>query len=96
MQVLVKLLINSLYGFQIRKDIVDFYKCKSQCWMEKEYVDNVLDHWKLPNGTYIVKLKKNEGLEGDNDVEKIWPSHLGAFIFSGNKRIKNKFIKEIN
>ena len=50
MQGLVKLIMNSLYGVQIRKDIDQSYKCKSQHWMETEYDENVLDYWKLPNG----------------------------------------------
>ena len=58
MQKLVKLIMNSLYGVQIRKDIDQSYKCKSQHWMETEYDENVLDYWKLPNGNYKVKLKK--------------------------------------
>ena len=24
----------------------------------KQYDDNVLDYWKIPSGTYIVKMKK--------------------------------------
>ena len=43
MQRLVKLIMNSLYGVQIRKDINQSYKCKSQHWMETEYDENVLD-----------------------------------------------------
>ena len=93
---LVKLIMNSWYGVQIRKDIDQFYKCKSQHWMETEYDENVLDYWKLPNGNYIVKLKKNDGLEGDDDVKNTLPSHLGAFILSNSKRIMNNFIREIN
>ena len=58
MQGLVKLIMNSLYGGQIRKDIDQSYKCKSQHWMETEYDENVLDYWRLPNGNVIVKLKK--------------------------------------
>ena len=58
MQNLIKLVMNSLYGVQTRKDIKNFYKCKTQPWMETEYGDNVLDYWKLPNGNYIVKFKK--------------------------------------
>ena len=49
--------MNSLYGVQIRRDIDESYRCKSQHWMETQY-DNVLDCWKLPNGNHIVKLKK--------------------------------------
>ena len=55
---LVKLIMNSLYGVQIRKDIDQSYKCKSQHWMETEYDENVLAYWKLPNGNYIVKFKR--------------------------------------
>ena len=58
MQKLVKLTMNSIYGVQIRRDINESYKCKSQHWMEAEYDDIVLEYWRLPNGTYIVKLKK--------------------------------------
>ena len=41
MQKLVKLIMNSLYGVQIRKNIDQSYKCKSQHWMETEYDENV-------------------------------------------------------
>ena len=54
MQSLVKLIMNSVYGVQIRRDIDQSYNCKSQHWMETEYDDNVLDSWRLPNGNYIV------------------------------------------
>ena len=96
MQGLVKLLMNSLYGVQIRRDIAQSYKCKSQHWKETEYDDNVLENWRLANGTYIVNLKKDDGLDGDNDVKKTLRSPLGAFILSNKKRIKNNIIREIN
>ena len=50
--------MNSLYEVQIRKDINEFDKCKTQHWMETEYDENVLEYWRLTNGKYIVKLKK--------------------------------------
>ena len=37
MQNLVKLIMNSLYGVQIRKDSDHFLKCKSERWMQTEY-----------------------------------------------------------
>ena len=49
MQGLVKILMNSLNGVQIRKDINESFKCKSEHWMQTEYDDNVLDYWKLLN-----------------------------------------------
>ena len=96
MEGLVELIMNNLYGVQILKDIDQSYKCKSQHWMETEYDENVLDYWKLPNGNYIVKLEKDDGLESNNDVKNTLPSHLGAFILSNSKRIMDKFIREIN
>ena len=96
MQRLVKLIMKSLYGVQIRKDIDQCYKCKSQHWMETEYDENVLGYWKLPNENYIVKLKEDDGLDGDNDVKNTLPSPLGAFILSNSERIINKSIREIN
>ena len=96
MQGLVKLHMNSLYGVQIRKDINESYYCKSETWMKTEFDENVLDYWKLPNGNYIVKMKKDDGLDVDDcDIKNILPSVLGAFILSNSKRIMNNFIREI-
>ena len=36
MQLLVKLIMNSLYGEQIRKDITFSYECKFENWMMTE------------------------------------------------------------
>ena len=58
MQGLVELLMNRFYGVQIRKDIDQSYRCKSQHRMETECDENVLDYWELSNGNFIVKLKK--------------------------------------
>ena len=96
MQGLVKLIMNSLYGVQIRKDINESYHCKSETWMKTEFDENVLDYWKLPNGNYIVKLKKDDGLDDDCDIKNTLPAVLGAFILSNSKRIMNNFIREIN
>ena len=96
MQRLVKLFMNSLYGVQIRKDIDQSYKCKSQNWMETEYDDKVLDYWKLPNVNYIVQLKKDNGLDNDKDVKNTLPSQLGAFVLSNSKRIMKNFDRDTN
>ena len=96
MQGLVKLILNSLYGVQIRRDINESYSGKSQHWMETEFDENVLDFWKLPNGNYIVKTKKDDGLDDDCDIKNTLPVVLGAFILSNSKRIMNNFISEIN
>ena len=41
MQLLVKLLINSLYGENIRKDIEEKFACISEAWMMSEYDERV-------------------------------------------------------
>ena len=96
MQGLVKLIMNSLYGVQIRKDINETYYCKSEYWMKTEFDENVLDYWKLPNGNYIVKMKKDDGLDDDCDNKNTLTAVLGAFILANSRRIMNKFIREIN
>ena len=53
MQGLVKLIMNSFYGVQIRRDINESYYCKSESWMKTEFDEIVLDYWKLPNGNYM-------------------------------------------
>ena len=40
-QLLVKLLMNSLYGEQFRKDIKEKFACKSEAWMMIEYDERV-------------------------------------------------------
>ena len=96
MHELVKLIMNSLYGIQIRKDINETYYCKSEYWMKTEFDENVLDYWKLPNGNYIVKMKKDDGLDDDCEIKNTLLAVLGAFILANSRRIMNKFIREIN
>ena len=95
-QALVKKLMNSLYGVQMRRDINELYYCKSETWMKTEYDENVLSFWKLSNGNYIVKMKKDDRLDDDNIAKNTSAAHLGAFILSNSKRILNKFIRKID
>ena len=48
--------------------------------METEYDDNVSDYSKLRKENFIVKFKKDDGSDGDDDVKNTLLSHLGAFI----------------
>ena len=96
MQGLVKLNMNNLYGVPIRKDINETYYCKSEYWMKTEFDEKVLDYWKLPNGNYIVKMKREDGLDDDCDIQNTLPAVLGAFILANSRRIMNKVIREIN
>ena len=96
MQLLVKLLMNSLYGEQIRKDIEEKFACKFEMWMETEYDERVKDYWKISNTNYIVKMIDDKGLEDKIKKINTMPLHLGAFVLSNSKRIMNNFIHAIN
>ena len=50
MQLLVKLLMNALYGEFLRKDITESYQCKSEMWMQTEYDERDLDYQKINYG----------------------------------------------
>ena len=58
MQGSVKLIMNSLFGVQRRRDINESYYSKSEICMKTEFDENILDYWKLPNDNYFVKMKK--------------------------------------
>ena len=96
MQILVKLLMNALYGEQIRKDIEEKFACKSKMWKQTEYDERVVDYWKISNINYIVKMIDNAGLEDQVKKLNTMPLHLGAFVLSNSKRIMNNFIHAIN
>ena len=92
MQLLVKLIMNSLYGEQIKKDIEESFQCKSEMWLQTEYDERVLDHQKINYGNYFVKMKDDEGLEDHVKKVNTMPLHLGAFVLSNSKRFMNNFI----
>ena len=96
MQMLVKLIMNSLYGEQIRKDIDESYECKSEHWMMTEYDERILDYQKINHGNYIIKMKDDVGLEDEVKKVNTMPLQLGAFVLSNSKRIMNNFIRAIN
>ena len=68
MQLIVKLIINSLYGEQIRKDIEKSFHCKFEHWMQTEFDERVSDYQKFIYGSYILKMKDDAGL--DDEVKK--------------------------
>ena len=92
----MKLLMNALYGEQIRKDIEEKFVCKSELWMQTEYDEKVKDYWKISNINYIVKMIDDVGLEDEIKKIKTMPLHLGAFVLSDSKRNMNNFIHAIN
>ena len=73
MQLLVKLIMNALYGDFLRKDITESYQCKSEASMMTEYDERVLDYQKINYGNYNVKMKDDEGLQ--DEVKKLGLYH---------------------
>ena len=63
--------------------------------MSTEYVERVLDSWKLQTREDIVKLKQHDGLECETDLENTMPVHLGSFTLSISKRVRKIFIRQI-
>ena len=96
MKILVKLIMNALYGEFLQKDITESYQCKSEMWMQTEYDERSLDYQKINYGNYIVKKKDDEGLQDEVKKVNTLPLHLAVFIISNSKRIMNNSIHAIN
>ena len=88
MQLLVKLLIYSLYGQQIKKDSDEKYACKSELWTSTENDERVEDYCKTMNGyIYIVKMLEDERMEDNVKNLNTMPLHLGGLVISNSKKI---------
>ena len=79
MQLLVKLLLNRLYGEQIRKDIEESFACKSEYLMFSEYDERLKGFWRIAHGNFIVKMTD---ADIEDEVKKVTTMalHLGAFV----------------
>ena len=69
MHFLVKLIMNSLYGEQFRKDNEENFASKSEAWMMREHDERVKDYWKISVINYYVKMIDDAGLE--DEVKKL-------------------------
>ena len=96
MQILVNLLLNSLFGEQIRKYIEEKFAFESEAWMMSGYDERVKDYWKLSGFIYIVKMIDDAGLEDEVKKLNTMPIHLGVFVLSNSKSIMNNFIHAVN
>ena len=95
MQLLVKLIMNALYGEFLRKDIIESYQCKSEMWMRSEYDERVLEYQKINDGKYIVKFEDDGEIEDEVKKVNTLPLQVAVFILSNSKRIMNHFIRAI-
>ena len=95
MQLLAKLLMNSLYGEDIRKDIDEKFACKSEAWMMSEYDEKVEDSWKKSSFNYTVKMIDDAVLKDELKKLNIMPLQFSALVLSNSKRIMNNVIHAI-
>ena len=96
MHLLVKLLKNSLYGENIRKDIEGKFTFKTEMWMQTEHDERIKDFGKISNINCVVKMVDEAGLEDEVKKLNTMPLHLGAFVLLNSKRIMNNFIQALN
>ena len=54
---MIKLVMISLFRYNIRKDIEYKHELKTERWMKTEYGDRLEDYHELQTGGFIVKLK---------------------------------------
>ena len=40
--------------------------------MKTEFDENVLEYWKITNGNYIVRMKKDDGLDDYCDIKILY------------------------
>ena len=92
MQLLVNVLMNSLFGEQIRKDFEESVACISEVWLMSEYDERVKDYWKISHGIYTIQMIDDAGLEDEVKNFNTIPLHVGAFVLSNSKRIMKSFI----
>ena len=70
LQFLVKVIMNSIYGEQLRSDIEQSYQCKLVNWMMTEY-DESFRLWKKEFRKLYRKIESDNGLE--NELKKLTP-----------------------
>ena len=96
MQTLKNLLMNSLYGEQLRKDIEEKFACKSEDWIITKHDERVIDYWKISGNNCIVEMIDDAGSEDEVKKLNTMPLQMGAFVLGNSRRIMNNFIRAIN
>ena len=96
MHLLVKLMMETFYGEQIRKDIEKNLLVRSEYQMMSECDERVKDYWKICQGNYIIKMFDDTGLENEDEKLNTMPSQLGAFVLGNSKGNMDTFIQDIN
>jgi hypothetical protein len=110
-QDLIKLLLNSLYGKTVQKDIGHSMHVWSTKKLKANYDDLIMSRTEIRDGVWIVQRKKEVDNvdvtkeESENDIIKKGkkektcsevPHHLGSFILAHARRLMNNFILAID
>ena len=63
--------------------------------MRKNYDDRVTEWFHLKNGTLIVKLENDEGIDDSDETKSVntMRSHFGGYTLSHIKRLVNDIIR---
>ena len=93
---LVKVILNALYGEFQQKDILDSYECKSEAWMFTEYDESVKDCWRISHGNCFIRMIDDAGLEDEVQKVNTLPLQLAALTLWNSKRIMNNFLHANN
>src|SRR5438093_9557145 len=98
---LIKLLMNSLYGKTVQRDIKHQFNIWSEATLKENFDETIMDFQQIKSGMYVVQKKEDSGLDcvkarkRGNKTRDV-PTHLGAFILAHSRRIMNNFIIEID
>ena len=104
------MLLNSLYGKCVQKDIDTLTHLWKESTLVKKYTELIKNYENGKNDIYLVEeeleetefinknkkyLEQNNG-EQINEYTKLMPSHLRVFILAHSRRIMNNFILSID
>ena len=94
-ELLVKLLMNSLYGENIRRNNEENFACKSEYWMLSEYDERVKNCGTISHGFYIGLMIDDKGFADKVKKLNTKPLHLVSFVLSNSKKNMKNFIHAI-
>ena len=63
LQTLSKRINNSVYGENIRRDVINQYSCVTEKWTRENYDNQFKEWWPRKNGNLIVKLEDDASVD---------------------------------
>ena len=87
---LIPLIMKSLFGDTLGKDVNSKHGIKTERWMWTKIDVGVIENYKLAIGGFIIQSKNDEAVEDDESSKsKRRPSHLGVSILSNSKKVRS-------